>query len=114
MFKNQIKSEDILPRSDWYKKFEKYWVPSEQKAHENLDNFVNKNILNYGVDRDIPSIKGTSFLSPYIRNGQINVGDIWEKCKKLKSNNVSVKKYTNEIGWREFSHSLINYFPEML
>ena len=62
MFKNQIKSEDILPRSDWYKKFEKYWVPSEQKAHENLDNFVNKNILNYGVDRDFPSIKGTSFI----------------------------------------------------
>ena len=113
-FFSKIKSEDILPRSDWYKKFEKYWVPSEQKAHENLDNFVNKSILNYGVDRDFPSIKGTSLLSPYIRNGQINVGDIWEKCKKLKSNNVSVKKYTNEIGWREFSHSLINYFPQML
>ena len=114
LFKNQIKSEDILPKSDWYKKFEKYWEPSEQKAHENLDNFVNKSILNYGVDRDFPSIKGTSLLSPYIRNGQINVGDIWQKCKKLKSNNVSIKKYTNEIGWREFSHSLINYFPQML
>ncbi len=109
-----IKSEDILPKSDWYKKFEKYWEPSEQKARENLDNFVNKSILNYGVNRDFPSIKGTSLLSPYIRNGQINVGDIWQKCKKLKSNNVSIKKYTNEIGWREFSHSLINYFPQML
>ena len=113
-FFSKIKSEDILPKSDWYKKFEKYWEPSEQKAHENLDNFVNKSILNYGVDRDFPSIKGTSLLSPYIRNGQINVGDIWQRCKKLKSKNVSVKKYTNEIGWREFSHSLINYFPQML
>ena len=71
--KNQIKSEDILPKSNWYKKFEKYWEPSEQKAHEYLDNFVQKNILNYGLDRDFPSIKGTSLLSPYIRNGQINV-----------------------------------------
>ena len=114
LFKNQIKSEDILPKSNWYKKFEKYWEPSEQKAHEYLDNFVQKNILNYGLDRDFPSIKGTSLLSPYIRNGQINVGDIWQRCKKLKSKNVSVKKYTNEIGWREFSHSLINYFPQML
>ena len=114
IFKKQIKSEDILPKSKWYMKFEKYWLPSESKAHEYLDNFVNKNILNYGVDRDFPSINGTSKLSPYIRNGQINVGDIWEKCKKLKSKNVSVKKYTNEIGWREFSHSLINYFPQML
>ena len=103
-----------MPKSNWYKKFEKYWEPSEQKAHEYLDNFVQKNILNYGLDRDFPSIKGTSLLSPYIRNGQINVGDIWQRCKKLKSKNVSVKKYTNEIGWREFSHSLINYFPQML
>jgi len=114
LFKKQIKSEEILPKSKWYMKFEKYWIPSESKAHEYLDNFVNKKILNYGVDRDFPSINGTSKLSPYIRNGQINVGDIWEKCKKLKSKNISVKKYTNEIGWREFSHSLINYFPEML
>ncbi len=114
LFKKQIKPEEILPKSKWYMKFEKYWIPSESKAQEYLDNFVNKNILNYGVDRDFPSINGTSKLSPYIRNGQINVGDIWEKCKKLKSKNVSVKKYTNEIGWREFSHSLINYFPEML
>ena len=114
IFKKQINSEDILPKSKWYTKFEKYWLPSESKAHEYLDNFINKNILNYGVDRDFPSINGTSKLSPYIRNGQINVGDIWEKCKKLKSKNVSVKKYTNEIGWREFSHSLINYFPQML
>ena len=114
LFKNQIKSEDILPKSNWYKKFEKYWEPSEQKAHEYLNDFVQKNILNYGLDRDFPSIKGTSLLSPYIRNGQINVGDIWQRCKKLKSKNVSVKKYTNEIGWREFSHSLINYFPQML
>ena len=83
-------------------------------AHEYLNDFVQKNILNYGLDRDFPSIKGTSLLSPYIRNGQINVGDIWQRCKKLKSKNVSVKKYTNEIGWREFSHSLINYFPQML
>ena len=92
LFKKQIKSEEILPKSKWYMKFEKYWIPSEKKAHEYLDNFVNKNILNYGLDRDFPSINGTSKLSPYIRNGQINVGNIWEKCKKLKSKNISVKK----------------------
>ena len=36
------KSEEILPKSKWYMKFEKYWIPSESKAHEYLDNFVNK------------------------------------------------------------------------
>jgi deoxyribodipyrimidine photo-lyase len=27
---------------------------------------------------------------------------------------LGYRKYINELGWREFSHSLINYFPEFL
>ncbi|MDB0045923.1 FAD-binding domain-containing protein [Candidatus Pelagibacter sp.] len=27
---------------------------------------------------------------------------------------MGYRKYINELGWREFSHSLINYFPQML
>ena len=53
-------------------------------------------------------------LSPFIRNGQISVQNIFEKCSKIKQKNISIKKYINEIGWREFSHSLINNFPQML
>ena len=71
-------------------------------------------MLKYGVDRDYPAINGSSKLSPFIRNGQIHVCNIWDKCYKYKSKNISVKKYLNELGWREFSHSLINYFPQML
>ena len=32
LFKKQIKSEDILPKSKWYMKFEKYWIPSEKSS----------------------------------------------------------------------------------
>ena len=35
-------------------------------------------------------------------------------ARKLKIKGVGYRKYINELGWREFSHSLINYFPEML
>ena len=31
-FKNTIKIEKILPKNNWYKKFEKYWMPSETEA----------------------------------------------------------------------------------
>ena len=34
--------------------------------------------------------------------------------EQLTELNIGIKKNVNEIGWREFSHSLINYFPEML
>ena len=34
-------------------------------------------------------------------------------CKK-KSKTIGTSKFLAEIGWREFNHSLINYFPDML
>ena len=55
-------------------------------------------MLKYGVDRDYPAINGSSKLSPFIRNGQIHVSNIWDKCYKYKSKYVSVKKYLNELG----------------
>ncbi len=113
-FKDQFDLKKILPKHSWYKKFENYWDPSENTAHSFLDNFIANEISGYGLKRDFPAIKGTSKLSPYIRNGQINVNYIWKKCTKIKSKNISIKKFLNEIGWREFSHSLINYFPQML
>ena len=39
---------------------------------------------------------------------------IWKKCNEIKVKGKGYRKYINELGWREFSHSLINYFPEML
>jgi len=113
-FKNQINPEKILPRKNWHKKFEKYWTPSENDAVKLLQNFVSKKVKDYGTLRDYPNINGTSRLSPYIRSGQIHVSLILKKCNEIKPKNIGIKKFVNEIGWREFSHSLINYFPEML
>ena len=109
-----IKTTDILPKKKWYKKFENLWKPTEEEAHKQLEKLIKEKILDYGIKRDFPGVEGTSKLSPYIKNGQIHVETIWKRCIDLKSKNISVRKYINELGWREFSHSLINYFPEML
>ena len=114
IFNSKHNPNQILPREKWYKKFEKYWIPSEKQSENYLNEFIKNRILKYGVDRDYPSINGSSKLSPYIRNGQIHVSNIFDRCFKIKSKNISVKKYLNELGWREFSHSLINNFPQML
>ena len=113
-FKNNINPAEILPKKNWYKKFEKYWEVSEALSHKYLKNLINEKIKNYGTNRDIPSIEGTSKLSPYIKHGQIHVETIWNKCREIKPINIGTRKYINELGWREFSHSLINYFPEIL
>ena len=113
-FKKCIEPIDILPKKNWYKKFEKYWKVSENDSKKILKNLIENKIKDYGVSRDIPSIEGTSKLSPYIKHGQIHVGSIWKKCSEIKSKGIGYRKYINELGWREFSHSLINYFPEFL
>jgi len=109
-----IKSKDILPKKDWYKKFEKYWNPSEIEAKNYLKILIKDKIINYSDTRDFPSIDGTSKISPFLKHGQIHVETIWNKCQDIEIKGKGYRKYINELGWREFSHSLINYFPEML
>ena len=109
-----INLESILPKKNWYLRFKKLWNPSEETALEDTKNFIKNYLSDYGKNRDIPSIEGTSKISPYLAFGQIHVETIWEECQKIKIKNNGYRKYINELGWREFSHSLINYFPEML
>ncbi len=113
-FKKCIEPIEILPKKNWYKKFDKYWKVSENDSKKILKNLIENKIKDYGTSRDIPSIEGTSKLSPYIKHGQIHVSSIWKKCSEIKSKGIGYRKYINELGWREFSHSLINYFPEFL
>ncbi len=108
------KIEDVLPKEKWFQKFKNYWDPSEKKGLELLNNFVKIRIKDYGENRDIPGVEGTSKISPYLSHGQISVETAWEICEKVKNKSRGYRKYVNELGWREFSHSLINYFPNML
>ena len=114
LMNKSIKPKEILPKKNWYKKFEKYWNPSELEAKEYLKKLIKNKINNYGDTRDFPSIDGTSKLSPFLKHGQIHVETIWNKCQEIEVKSKGYRKYINELGWREFSHSLINYFPEML
>ena len=67
--------KDILPKKNWYKKFEKYWEVSENDSKKILSELIKDKIKDYGTTRDIPSIEGTSKLSPYIKHGQIHVAE---------------------------------------
>jgi len=110
-FENTINEKEIYPKKKWFEKFERYWEPSEEKALKELKNFIKERIENYSEARNFPNLIGTSKLSPYIKHGQIHVETIWQECAKIKKQ--SINKYLTEIGWREFNHSLINFFPHM-
>ncbi|PPR48031.1 MAG: Deoxyribodipyrimidine photo-lyase [Alphaproteobacteria bacterium MarineAlpha5_Bin9] len=112
LLKNTISTKDILPKKKWYKKFEKYWIPSEKKGSEIIKSLLKNKIKKYNYYRDLPGIEGTSKLSPYLKHGQVSIEILWDKCQEAKEGGF--RKFINELGWREFSYNLINSFPEML
>jgi len=113
-FKNNINEKDIFPNKSWYDEFEKYWIPSEENALKTLRDFLKNKVEDYQEGRNFPSIVGTSKLSPFIKHGQLHVETIWKECINIKKKKNGINKFLAEIGWREFSHTLINYFPHML
>ena len=113
-FQKCINHTEIMPKKNWYKNFDKLWLPTEEIALKELKNFVKKSIANYSDGRNFPNISGTSKLSPFIKHGQIHVETIWKECINTKNKTIGTSKFLAEIGWREFNHMLINHFPHML
>jgi deoxyribodipyrimidine photo-lyase len=106
-----VSLEDIalLPKIKWYTNIEKTWKPGEKNAKRALTDFLVNNGNEYGKNRNIPGIRGTSRLSPHLRFGEISPHTIWHEAKKYS--NKGVEHFVREVGWREFSYHLLNNFP---
>ena len=100
---------NFLPKKNWYQKFSKYWTPGEKAAQDQLSQYLKTNIDIYKEARDRPDLDQTSKLSPYLRFGEISPRTIVLNILKSKKLSASVLTYLSEIGWREFSYSLLYY-----
>ena len=72
----------------------------------------------YDATRNTPSINGSSQLSPYTRFGLISIRQLasyimtaWQTAGWSADSSYEV--YLAELGWREFWHHIMHYFPEM-
>tara|TARA_B100001765_G_scaffold198782_1_gene150318 strand:+ start:506 stop:1945 length:1440 start_codon:yes stop_codon:yes gene_type:complete len=107
----------FLPEIRWDKKMQDDWEITENAAHKQLSHFLKNGLENYETGRDCPSIDATSRMSPYLRWGMISPRTIWYETKSyIGSHNVSNKQgesYLRELFWREFTHHLLYYYPDM-
>ncbi len=115
-----IQPYDIFPQSDdiatwnlipqhpnWSEKFTAYWQPGERNGHDVLAAFVANTMDGYAIGRDIPSVKGTSRLSPYLHFGEVSPHQVWYKVKEFCERNplcADAERYTDrerksEILW---------------
>ena len=70
----------------------------------NLDKTLLKD---YEETRNIPSIEGTSRLSPYLRFGTIGYRKVIEKALSVKN-----ETFLDELIWREFYKAILYHYPE--
>ncbi len=111
-----LTSLGLLPKLPWAEKFPALWSPGEHGADKNLKALLKQPIMSYKDARDIPSVSGTSRLSPHLAFGEITPRQINAAVNRgLKSNKLTadenVETFQKEIGWREFAYHLMYHFP---
>jgi len=107
---------NLLPTLSWAEDFPNHWTPGERGADKNLKSLLKAPITEYDQARDIPSVDGTSQLSPHLAFGEITPRQINASvAKKLKNGSLkaddNVETFLKEIGWREFAYHLLYHFP---
>lgn len=105
----------LLPtRPDWAAGLREAWTPGEQGAHARLDHFVEHGLALYHR-RDEPGIEATSRLSPHLRFGEISPHQVWARLHQPLSPEAATNraKFLSEIGWREFSYSILFHLPHL-
>lgn len=110
--KTSINKLSLLPKHGWYKKLETHWNIGEEAAQSKLKKFSSNNLTNYKKGRDFPSFNSVSRLSPHLHFGEISANQAWYAAKKNEDND-DLDHFLSELGWREFSHSLLYHFPEL-
>ena len=101
----------LLPTTpDWGSKMMKHHTPGEAGAKDRLEEFLAGPIADYAEGRDRPDLDLTSMLSPHFAHGEISPRFVWNA---VKDNEPGSRKFLTEIGWREFSYTLLFYNPEL-
>lgn len=88
------------------------WTPGETGAFSRLETFLDHGLTGYRDGRDRPAAPHTSRLSPHLAFGEISPNTVWHAAKALPPSQDR-DHFLSELGWREFSYSLLFHNPEM-
>ena len=100
---------DLLPtQPDWATGFDKEWTPGEPGAHERVADFVDE-VADYGERRNLPSVEGSSRLSPHLHFGEVSPGQVWHR---LAGKGGSTGTFLGELAWRDYAQNVILQLPD--
>jgi len=114
---DKLNELNLLPKTSWDEKVIGNWKVGERAAHSRLDEFLEGGLAGYKNGRNYPIKDNVSRLSTHIHWGEISVNTIWQKCKfhinRKQVNEIDADQFFAELGWREFSYSLLYNFPKL-
>lgn len=110
---------ELLPpdrEGGWDEIMISHWCVGEDGAQARLTAFLEDGIQNYKEGRDHPAQDNVSRLSPHLHFGEISPSQVWYEAKlkgEIDHLGSNLEHFLSELGWREFSHSLLYHFPHI-
>lgn len=90
-----------VPHSAGTLEIERWWTPGERGAHARLEAFLRDGLARYDAMRDVPSVHGTSELSPHLAFGEISPRQI--VAAALALDDLTAAPFVRQLAWREFA-----------
>ncbi len=107
----------LLPNTGWDKMLAPHWQIGEAGAIARLAAFIDQDVLGYKEGRNFPALPNVSRLSPHLHWGEVSPNTVWYAAKDRMDagaiNQEDGDHFLSELGWREFSHALLYYFPDL-
>ncbi|WP_174297566.1 cryptochrome/photolyase family protein [Sphingomonas bacterium] len=97
----------LLPKRDWADRFADEWTPGEAAGLDAAGRFADQ-VDGYETQRNLPSIDGTSRLSPHLHHGEVSARTAWHAV----DGHAAGDKFRSELGWRDFTDGLVLALPD--
>ncbi len=104
----------LTPTSpDWATGLRESWSPGEQGTRLRMQELLEK-VGAYSEARDCPAADATSRLSPHLHFGEISPRQIWHDIRHFcEPSNRGAEAFLRQLYWRDFSHYLLQNFPDL-
>ncbi|HSG33047.1 MAG TPA: deoxyribodipyrimidine photo-lyase [Sphingomonadaceae bacterium] len=101
---------NLLPAGpDWAGGLREAWECGEMAAYEQLERFL-AHADRYEAERNLPSLEGSSRLSPHLHFGEISPAHIWHALKGNRSEGAT--SFRRELVWRDYAANVLAQFPD--
>ena len=107
---------NLLPDIGWDTTFDPHWQIGEAGAKQRLVTFIDQELSGYKEGRNFPPAFTCISLVPSFALGEILPNTVWYAADRIEAGLVPHEDgdhFLSELGWREFSYSLLYNFPDL-